>query len=77
MNTYFITQFVIHVFSELSVFLKKFQNRFAVLLDVIFLFFLDFSAMTQNVALAINMGSPFTGDGLRPVMPNVVRGSYF
>jgi len=34
----------------------------------------DFSAMTQNVALAINMGSPFTGDGLRPVMPNVVRG---
>ena len=37
---------------------------------------LDCSAMTQNVALAINMGSPFTGDGLRPIMPNVVRGNY-
>ena len=40
-----------------------------------FYFSLDLFAMTQEAALAINMGSPFTGDGLRPVMPNLIRGN--
>ena len=30
--------------------------------------------LCDDVSLTINMGSPFTGDGLRPVMPNVIRG---
>jgi len=34
----------------------------------------DFHSITSDAALSINLGSPFTGDGLRPVLPNVVRG---
>eukprot|EP00088_Acartia_fossae_P000321 TRINITY_DN10124_c0_g1_i3.p1 TRINITY_DN10124_c0_g1~~TRINITY_DN10124_c0_g1_i3.p1 ORF type:complete len:524 (-),score=91.72 TRINITY_DN10124_c0_g1_i3:413-1984(-) len=33
----------------------------------------EFSSMCDNSALTINMGSPFTGDGLRPIMPNVIK----
>ena len=39
------------------------------------MFAIDFSGMASDVSLAINMGSPFTGDGLRPVMPHVIKGS--
>ena len=35
---------------------------------------LDLYTLCDDVSLTINMGSPFTGDGLRPVMPNVIRG---
>ena len=39
--------------------------------------YLDLLSLCDDVAMTINMGSPFTGDGLRPVMPNVIRGKKF
>ena len=31
--------------------------------------------LAGNTALVINHGSPFTGDGLRPTLPNIVQGT--
>jgi len=33
----------------------------------------DLDALSRTAALAINMGSPFLGDGLRPLLPNSIQ----
>ena len=66
-----------HIFLLIRSFnMVKFNNNFHIKsLNLNYnILILDFSAMTQNAALSINMGSPFTGDGLRPILPNVIRG---